>query len=92
MRIYLPKLVEVVGQRLKAGLDLPLIYSKGYDRLNNQQSNQNQYIFCSFIFDLGIDSNIVFFTSIFTSLRLYVVWRRLGWPIDPKTKHVISLP
>jgi hypothetical protein len=65
----------------------PYIFD-GVRPVEDQQSGQNQYIFCSLLFPLGVDSNVAFFTS----LRFYVVWRRLGWPIDPKTKHRISPP
>jgi hypothetical protein len=37
-------------------------------------------------------SSNVAFISIFTSLRLYVGWIRLGWPADPKTNLRISPP
>jgi hypothetical protein len=70
------------------GLD-PLIYLKGYDRLKHQQSNQNQYIFYSFTFALEVYSNIAFSASTLTFLRLYIVWRRISWPTDSKTKPKI---
>jgi hypothetical protein len=92
MHVYPSKLVGVVGGCLEMGPDLPLIYLKGYDRLNNQQSNQINISFVPLLFALGVDSNLAFFTSIFTSLRLYVVWRRLGWDADPKTNPRISPP
>jgi hypothetical protein len=91
-RVYPSKPVRVVGGCLETCPDPPLIYLKGYNRLKHQQSNQNQYIFRPFTFALGVDSNLSFFTSIFTSLRLYVVWKRFGWPADPKTKPRISPP
>jgi hypothetical protein len=54
-------------------LNLPLIYEgvQPIEDINNL--SKNQYIFRSLPFSLGVDSNVAFFTSIFTSLRLYVV-------------------
>jgi hypothetical protein len=77
----------VVGGRIETDPDPPYIF-EDVRPIENQQSNQNQYIFCSFTFALRVDSNIVFFTS----LQLYVVWRRLGWTVDPKTNPSISHP
>jgi hypothetical protein len=65
--------VGIVRER-GTGLDLPL-YLKGYDRLKHQQSNQINISFVPLLFSIAVDSNIAFFTSIFSSstlLRLQV--------------------
>jgi hypothetical protein len=59
---------------------------EGYNRLHAPTIKPNQYISSvSLLFVLGVASNVAFFTSIFNSLRLYIAWRRLRWPVDPKT-------
>jgi hypothetical protein len=82
--------VGVVGECLGTGLDLSLIYLKGTTK--NQQSNQLNISFVPARFALGVDSSVAFLTSIFISLQLYVVCRRLRWPADFKTNPRICPP
>jgi hypothetical protein len=63
---------------------------KGYDCLLALIIEPNQYTFRCFTFSLGVGSNIAFFISIFIPLRIYVIWRRLGWPANPKTNPRIT--
>jgi hypothetical protein len=58
----------------------------------HQQSNQINISSVPLLFAIEVDNNVAFFTSIFTSIRLCVVWRRLRWPADPKTNHGSLLP
>jgi hypothetical protein len=74
------------------GFKPSLIYLKGYNRLKNQQSNQINISSVPLLFALRLDSNVVFFTSIFISLQLYSVWRRLGWSADPRQTLGSLLP
>jgi hypothetical protein len=59
----------------------------------HQQWNQINISSVPLLFILGVASNVAFFISTFTSLRLYVVWRHLGWhaDADPKTTLVSLL-
>jgi hypothetical protein len=59
-RVYPSKSTVVVGIRLGTGADLPLYILRGTSDCNHQQSNYNQYIFCSLPFALGVDSNVAF--------------------------------
>jgi hypothetical protein len=74
------------------GPDLPLIYMNVYGQLCASTIEPNQYIFYSYTFSLGVARNVPFFIPILTPLRLYVAWRRLGWPADPKTNPRITPP
>jgi hypothetical protein len=62
----------------------------GYNRLNHEQLNQINIYFVSLLFALGVVSKVSFFSSIFISLRLYVVWRHLRGSADTKTNPKIS--
>jgi hypothetical protein len=89
--IYLSKLVDYVGECLETGSELLLIYMKGYNWLRTPTIEWKIYLLFLY-FSLGVASNLAFFISIFTSLRLYVIQRRLGWSIDPKINLGITPP
>lgn len=81
VNILSPCVFIPLGRRLETD-----IYLKGYHRL--KVHNWTKSIYLSFIYfhALRVNNNVVFFIS----LRLYVVWWRLGWSVDSKTNLKIS--
>jgi hypothetical protein len=70
----------------------PYIYEgvRPIPRTNNRI--KSIYLPFLYFFSLGVASNVAFYTSIFTSLRLYIAWRCLAWPTDPNTNPRITPP
>jgi hypothetical protein len=64
--------VGVVGGPLRTSLDLPPYIFEGVQPIE-KKLNQINISSVPLYFALGVDSNIAFFTLIFTSLQLYVV-------------------